>query len=294
MLVGACLCASGIGQTAPASPVFSFSPPDPSLQKRLESLLRRPAYARLVRQERISVALVDLSQSEDVRYAGWDDQRMRYAASLPKIAILLGAFDRVAGGTLRYTPTLQEKLTAMIRFSSNPAASEVLSLVGFETVSRTLQDPRFRLYDPSRNGGLWVGKGYGSGVGYWRRDPLHNLSHGATAEQVARFFVMAERGLLLSPWVSREILRILSSPGIRHKFVKGLSAYPSARIYRKSGTWKDWHCDAALVENRGRKYVAVGLVEDPRGGELLARLIRDLDSLIQDADQFFESSPTTE
>jgi beta-lactamase class A len=51
-------------------------------------------------------------------------------------------------------------------------------------------------------------------------------------------------------------------------------------IYRKSGTWRQWHSDAALIEAGGKKYIAVALVEDARGGEILPNLIRKLDDLV--------------
>jgi beta-lactamase class A len=54
--------------------------------------------------------------------------------------------------------------------------------------------PRYRLYDPRHYGGLWVGKDYAKS-GLWRRDPLHNLSHGATAMQVARFYYLLKTAL---------------------------------------------------------------------------------------------------
>jgi beta-lactamase class A len=75
---------------------------------------------------------------------------------------------------------------------------------------------------------------------------------------------------------------ILSRPGIQHKFVKGLASRPGRRIYRKSGTWRNWHCDAALIEAGSKKYVAVALMEDSRGGKALPELIRKIDDLICD------------
>ena len=48
-----------------------------------------------------------------------------------------------------------------------------------------------------RSGGLWVGKAYGKNS-YWRRDPIGQQTHGATARQAARFFVLMQRGQLLS------------------------------------------------------------------------------------------------
>lgn len=259
---------------------FLLPPKDSELQAALERILARPPFRRLAREARISVALVDMADPLRLRYAGFLDQTMRYAASLPKLAILLGAFEQVVRGRLSYTPQLKAKLADMIRYSSNPAATDTLRLIGFQRLGMILQDPRFRLYDPDRGGGLWVGKDYGGGLGYGPRDPLYGLSHGATAEQAARFLVMMDRGELVSPWASAEMKELLSQPGIRHKFVKGLASRPGVRIYRKSGTWKRWHCDAALVEHpEGRRYVAVGLVEDPDGGRILEELIQHLDDL---------------
>jgi len=256
---------------------------DPSLQAALTEVLRQPAYRRLAEQRRISVALVDLSDPDHIRYAGVEDDRMRYAASLPKIGILLGVFDQIDRGRIRYTPQLRQKMEGMIRRSDNALSSELIQLVGFQSIAQALRDPRHQLYDPSRKGGLWVGRGYGNGVGLWRRDPIANQSHGATARQTARFLVMMDRGLLVSPWASSEMKSILGEPAIHHKFVKGLDeSHPEARVYRKSGTWKQWHADAALVERAGHKYVAVALLDSPTqaGGSILSSLIVRLDDAV--------------
>ena len=72
----------------------------------------------------------------------------------------------------------------------------------------------------------------------------------------------------------------LSNPGIRHKFVKGLESRPGVRIYRKSGTWKDFHADSALVEYGDHRYIIVGLAEHPHGGDWLVRLAAPLHDLV--------------
>jgi len=73
---------------------------------------------------------------------------------------------------------------------------------------------------------------------------------------------------------------VLGDPGIHHKFVKGLESRPGATIYRKSGTWQQFHADGALVESGGRKLVLVGLAEDARGGEWLAGIAAPLHDLV--------------
>ncbi len=168
----------------------------------------------------------------------------------------------------------------MIRHSSNEAATRVIRSIGFEAIAACLEQPRYELYDPEGAGGLWVGKAY-DGEPAVARDPVAGTSHGATARQAARFFALLDRGLLVSPARSREMLEILGDPGVNHKFVKGLANRPGTTLYRKSGTWRTFHADAALIERGGRKYAAAALIDDPQGSEMLEHLIVALDDLIQ-------------
>ncbi|GMV05874.1 MAG: hypothetical protein AMXMBFR53_21510 [Gemmatimonadota bacterium] len=282
-LVLAFLAALGVSAAAAQESTSLVLPdPDPSLQAGLEALLRGPAYRRLVQQGRLSVSLVDLSDPSAMRYAGVDDTRERYAASLPKIGILLGLFDQIEQGKLAYTPELRQKMEGMIRRSDNALSSELIGRIGFPAIAQALRDPRHQLYDEGRGGGIWVGRGYGGIVGLWRRDPVGNQSHGANSRQTARFLVMMDQGELVSPWASAQMKEIMGRPAIHHKFVRGLDARPNSLIYRKSGTWKQWHADAALVERDGKKYVAVALLDSPTrfGSTTLANLIVGLDDLI--------------
>lgn len=258
---------------------LTLPPIDRRMQARLEAALSRGRFGPLLRDGSLSVVLINLSDPDAPRYAAILPDSMRYAASLPKIGIMFTVFSEIDAGRLEYTPELRDKLERMIRRSENSVASELIRLVGFETIERTLRDPRYALYDPDRDGGLWVGRGYGSGVGTWKRDPIHHISHGATARQVARFLLLIDRGELVSPWASAEMKRIMGEPAIRHKFVAGLlSIRPLSKIFRKSGTYRNYHADAAIVERGGRKYIAVALLEAPERG-LLADLIQVLDGI---------------
>ena len=234
----------------------------------------------MVSEGRLALSFIDLSDPSGPRYAGLNDREMMYAASLPKIAILVAGFERIRAGLMNYTPAVKEMFTRLARYSSNQDASRAIQQIGFEYIAGVLTSNKYRLYDPVENGGLWIGKGYGGPNDRWKRDPIHNLSHGATSLQVARFFLMMDEGRLVNPRFSAEIKEILSQPGIHHKFVKGLDGKPDHHIYRKSGTWRTWHSDAALVEAGGKKYVAVALVEDGHGGEILPQLIRKLDDIV--------------
>ena len=114
-----------------------------------------------------------------------------------------------------------------------------------------------------------MGKGYGPEPAF-RRDPVHNLSHGATAFQVARFYTMLAEGRW-SPALHAQMKDVLSHPGIHHKFV-GRSGLPGVQIFRKSGTWQNSHADSALVEQDGHKFVMVAWPRTPHGGDWLVRL----------------------
>ena len=297
VFVGSCLLAAAVGSptglfaqpVAPgdsrcpsADPAMSLKLPDadPALQRGLDQALATRPFARLVTTNRLSVALVDVSDPCRLRYAAVHDDVMRYAASLPKIAILLAVFRQIDRGGLDYTVDLRQQMVRMIRRSSNRDSTALIRVVGFEAIAEVLRDPRYELYDEDRQGGLWVGKDYGGGLGRWRRDPMHNVSHGATARQVARFFVMLNGGQLISPWASAEMKDILSKPAILHKFVRGLLQRPGSVIYRKSGTWQQYHADAALVERDGKAYVAVSLLQSAQAKGVLSQLIVKLDDLV--------------
>jgi beta-lactamase class A len=284
LLMGFALALSLTTSVLAANPSTAFpklrSAQDARLQVHLEARLKGLKLDAPVRRGELAIALVDVTDPRHPSLAQVNGDAMMYAASLPKIAILLAAFERVHEGSLELNDENRELMTNMIRYSSNTAATELIHRVGRNYINKLLTSPKYRLYDERYNGGLWVGKEYARGVAY-KRDPLHNLSHGATAFQVARFYYLLETGQLVSPELSREMKAMLGDPGIRHKFVKGLmETSPEAQIYRKSGTWREWHADSAIVEHAGRTYIAVALAQNPSGGEWLKDLIAELDTII--------------
>jgi beta-lactamase class A len=253
---------------------------DPRLQHGLEVCLSSLRLDGAVRSRDLSVVLVDITDPDCPRLAYANPNHMMYAASLPKIAILLAAFERIARGEMRLDDQTLDQLQRMIRHSSNEAATEMMNRVGPDFILEVLQSPRYRLYDPKTNGGLWLGKAYSKAPAR-QLDPLHHLSHGATALQVARFYYLLETEQLVSPEYSRTMKAILGEPGIQHKFVKGLKAvHPDSKIYRKSGTWQQFHSDSALIEHEGHRYIAVALSHSPEGGRWLSELIVGMDNLV--------------
>ena len=276
-------------QAAPAAdgpPVLEESL-DPVLGQELRERLASLGLMEAVRDNTLAVGVADITDPRHPRVAAVNPERMMYAASLPKIAILLGAFERIRAGDMQLDDDTREQLVRMIRYSSNRAASAMIDRVGMEYIAGVLTSPRYRLYDPSDHGGLWVGKSYGRDD-VWKRDPLANLSHGANVLQVMRFYYLLETGKLVSPAFSRQMKAILGKPGIEHKFVKGLRReHPEARIYRKSGSWREWHADSAIVEHDGRRYIVAALARSPQGGRWLTRLVGAVDEVV-----FRTASPT--
>ncbi|TLS69230.1 serine hydrolase [Mariprofundus erugo] len=276
-----------IALPASASPLTAPLPairqaPDHQLQQQLEQRIARLHLSQAVRDKRLAIALVDLSNPATPALAQVNGDEMMYAASLPKIAVLLTAFELIQQGKLPLNEETRTTMTRMIRYSSNADATAMINMVGKDYINQVMESPKYRLYDPEHNGGLWVGKEYAQGVPF-HRDPLHHLSHGATAIQVARFYYMLEKGRLVSPRYSAEMKEIMSNPGINHKFVKGLDAMhnPDIQMYRKSGSWRNWHADSALIEHHGHSYIAVALADDPRGGVWMTKLIREMDDIIE-------------
>jgi beta-lactamase class A len=260
------------------APLWSYR--DVELQGEVDALLARLQLAEHVKQRRLAVAFVDVSEAKTPRVAAVNGDVMMYAASLPKIAVLLAAFEKIAQGKMPLDAETEALMRRMIRESSNQASTELMTRVGKEYIARVLLSPRYRLYDPRHNGGLWVGKDYAR-AGLWRRDPLHNLSHGATAMQVARFYYLLATGNLVTPEHSLMMKDILSRTELGHKFVAALRKIrPDANLFRKSGSWGTFHSDSVLVERNGRSYIAVALSNDRNGQRWLERIIVALDGLI--------------
>jgi beta-lactamase class A len=256
---------------------------DPALQNRLEDRLQQNrTWTELVRRQKLAVGLVDLSRPDSALFARVNGRLMMYAASLPKIAILLAVCQAFEDGSLEETPQVLADLNDMIRFSGNRSAARLYSLVGFEKIRAVLTDPRYRLFDEERGGGIWVGKPYAR-TGRYHGDPLKGLVHAATVTQVCRFYYLLATGRLVSAQRSRQMLNILESPGLHHKFVHALrSLAPQARLYRKSGTWKIWHSDSVLVWGpQWRRYILVALVESPAGGRILENLVPAAEEVLE-------------
>jgi beta-lactamase class A len=276
-----CLCVLSQPALATEATRLLIESGDPDLQQKLEELVREQGLAGAAERGDLNLALVIVTDPANPRLAEINGHEMVYAASLPKIAILLGAAVAIEEGRLVLDAALHKDINDMIRVSCNACATRVLEQVGRQELLDTLQSPDLRFYDEDSTGGLWVGKDYGPGTAY-QRDPLEGLSHGATAFQAARFYYKLYTRTLVSPEQSEMMLEALVDPGVSHKFVKSLEkvkGYQGMKIYRKSGTWKTYHADSALVTYGGHAYIMIALANHQQGSQWLENLARPLHNL---------------
>ena len=286
-LVGVLLCCSSwaveITQIPELDPAWKplYALVDSTLQKQLEQTINKnPQWRRLLNQKRMAVGVVDLN-GEQPRFARVNGNVMMYAASLPKIAILLAAYVSFEDGSLLETEEIHKDLTDMIRVSSNAAATRVIDRIGLEKIGKILADPKFGFYDENRGGGLWVGKRYSSDKER-HGDPLHNISHGATVTQVCRFYYLLSEGRLINPQRSAQMLEELSDPKLHHKFVGELDKLaPNAALFRKSGTWRNYHSDSVMVKGtQWRNYILVAMVDSSDGEKIIKNILPTVETIL--------------
>ena len=252
-------------------------------QERLKKNLdKKASWKKLIADKKMAVGLVDLSDPHQVIFARVNGNEMMYAASLPKLAILLAAYHYIEKGTIAATPEVKKDLNLMIRKSDNKAATRMIERIGMDNIQSVLTLPRYEFYDTRWGGGLWVGKKYAK-TGTRDPEPIKGLSHAATASQVCRFYYQLAMGKLVTPERSHQMLEILLNPGIEHKFVKTLHRIvPDALLFRKSGTWKTWHSDSVMVWGpTWRRYIAVALVDSPDGEKIIRELIPVLEEVLK-------------
>ena len=92
---------------------------DPVLQGQVEAVLAELGLSKEVREKDLAVVLVDISTITEPKVAEVNGDVMMYAASLPKIAVLLAAFEHIAQGKMVLDDESEELLNRMIRESSN-------------------------------------------------------------------------------------------------------------------------------------------------------------------------------
>jgi len=272
LLLAACSTA-----TPPAMLTLDYdTPADPALQAQLEAIdaTLRDRYAMTT--EQTAAGILDLQRG---RVAMIHPDRIEYAASVPKLGILLAYFHLHPEAATQLDPQTREELGQMAKASSNEMAAKFSRQMGLREVQQVIHSYGF--YDPARGGGIWVGKHYGPNserIG----DPVADHSHAATVRQLLRFYLLMDQGKLVSPEASRTMRDLLASPAIPHddiKFVKALKGR-DVDIIRKWGSWENWLHDTALITGPDRRYVLVALTQHEKGDEYLVDLATMVDDVM--------------
>lgn len=257
---------------------------NPQLQKSLVAEINKnPEWKKLIAQKKMAVGLVDLSDPKHTKYASINGQNMMYAASLPKIAILLAAMDAIEKKELKETEDVKKDMKLMISKSDNKASTRMINRLGYKKIEAVMTDPRYMFYDENKGGGLWVGKRYGGG-GDTNREPIKNLSHAASVDQVCRYYYLLAHGKLVSYSRSKQMLDIMGNPGLHHKFVNTIEKIaPKAKLFRKSGSWRTYHSDSILVwgEDPERRYILVALIDHANGEQIIRSLVSPVEKVLK-------------
>lgn len=253
------------------------APVDAGLQTQLEKVDADLRARFGMTPAQTAVGVLDL---KTLRLAMINPDREEYAASVPKIGILLAYFQMHPEAATNLAAPIRHELGLMAKASDNAMAAKFSRELGLKQVQSVLNSYDF--YDPNRGGGLWVGKHYGRSEERYG-SPIGDNSHAATVRQLLRYFLLLEQGKLVSPEASRTMREIFASPEIPHddiKFVKALAGR-EVQIIRKWGSWEDWLHDTAVVTGGGRHYILVALTRHPQGDDYLGELARAVDDLLQ-------------
>jgi beta-lactamase class A len=252
------------------------TPVDASLQSALTKVDAELREKFRMAPEQSAVGVFDLNTC---RLAMVRPDAIDYAASVPKIGILLAYFQLHPEAATNLDARTRHELGLMIKVSDNEMAAKYSQQLGLKEIQRVLDSYAF--YDKQHGGGLWVGKHY-SKAGERYGDPVANHSHAATVRQLLHYYLLLEQEKLVSPQASRAMREIFASPGIAHlddKFVKAFAGR-DVQVLRKSGWWENWFHDTAIITGDGRHYIVVAMTHHPRGEEYLVEFARAVDDLI--------------
>ncbi|HEX7861006.1 MAG TPA: serine hydrolase [Verrucomicrobiae bacterium] len=252
---------------------------DAQLQRELERVDAEVRDALGMGTEHAACGVLDLRK---MRLAMIHPDREEYAASVPKVGILLAYFVLWPEAVTNLPAEARRELGLMVKASSNEAAAKFSQMLGLKEIQRVLNEYGF--YDAMRGGGIWVGKHYGVSVERYG-SPVGDNSHAATVRQLLRFYLLLEQGRLVSAEASKVMREIFESPEIPHdriKFVKALNELggEEVEIIRKWGSWEDWLHDSAVIKSDGRHYIIVGLTRHARGDEYLEEVARAVHRLM--------------
>jgi len=220
-------------------------------------------------------------------YALNGDERVRTASTI-KIAVMIEAFARVTEGKAKWTDevtltkekkvsgsgilfelsdnlhlTLRDAVNLMMMLSDNTATNLVLDVLTTDAVNARMELLGFKQIKINRK----VGSGGDSAAG---RDP-ENKKYGlgvATPHEMVQVMEKLERGEIISPAVSKEMIELMKKEQARYAIGRSLSDVPMASKY------------GALDRLRS----AVGIIYSKKGKIAMAISCDDMPDIIWSVD----------
>jgi beta-lactamase class A len=253
------------------------TPVDADLQKKVEAIDTELRERIGMTSDQAAVGVLDL---EHLKLALIRPDAGDYAASVPKVGILLAYFQLHPEAVDHLDPQTEKELGMMAKQSNNQMASKFSHEIGLKKVQEVINS--YDLYNADHGGGIWVGKHYGKDTEKYP-DPVGHNSHAATVRQLMRYWLWLEQGKLVSPAASKKMREIFASPSLEAddiKFVKGLKGR-DVQIVRKWGSWDKWYHDTAIVTGPGRHYILVAMTQHEKGDDYLEALAPRVDDLMQ-------------
>ena len=183
-------------------------------------------------------------------YALNGDERVRTASTI-KIAVMIEAFARVSEGKAKWTDevtltkekkvsgsgilfelsdnlhlTLRDAVNLMMMLSDNTATNLVLDVLTTDAVNARMESLGFKQIKINRK----IGSGGDSAAG---RDP-ENKKYGlgfATPHEMVQVMEKLERGEIISPAISKEMIELMKKEQARYAIGRSMSDVPMASKY---------------------------------------------------------------
>lgn len=226
------------------------------------------------------IMLHDLLPVRRANLSQWLAEVKAILSGIPRKALVFRPLSELIGHPVDRRTGYAARTQTAGPAGNNPAASYLIDFIGLKRIGDVLQ--WYYFYVPEYGGGIWLGARYPPG-GERNPEPIKGLSHAANVMQICRFYYMLANGEIISPERSRQMLEILSRPGLHDKFVSVLEKHVSPeRLYRKSGDWDVSFSDSVLVCDDGwRKYILAALIEDKNGERILRDLVPVIEGLLK-------------